>query len=322
MLKLILDTNLFKRKELKHLEDYEFSKTFEFLYELISKGKIDDVEICVDQMALLEYIEQVGLWYEEKIVKEYNKIFEAIHLFYPIQKMYFNSKEDFIETYKSELFQNLQQRNIKIIETIPESQNGGVSLVKIIEKTIKNIAPFDKSHNKDLKDAFISETIDCKAEKDEENLYLFITLNGDDFKDNVILIPNYKIEIINQNEEILQIFNIIKKYGSHIDDGIYYNELLKNPRFDRDIKQFVETYILNEDYYYSVPTIQKSNDLYKKTYDISEDNILTIYFYLLDDIIEHKCGIEYDLTNKKPKIKRKFINYFDDNNEEVCFDEF
>lgn len=322
MLKLILDTNLFKRKELKHLEDYEFSHTFEYLYELILKNKIDDVEICVDQMALLEYIEQVGIWYEEEIVKRYNKIFEAIHNFYPIQKMYFISKEEFIETYKSEMIQNLQKRNIKIIETIPESQNGGVSLVKIIEKTIKNIAPFDKEHNKDLKDAFISETINCKAEKDNENLYVFITLNGDDFKDNVILIPNYKIEIINQNEEILQIFNIIKKYGSHIDDDIYYNELIKKARFDKDIKQFVENSILNEDYYNSVPIIIKSNEIYKKTYDISDNNILTIFFYLLDDVVEHKCGIEYDLSNKKPKIIRKFINYLSNENEEVYFDEF
>lgn len=248
MLKLVLDTNLFKRKELKHLEDYKFSRIFEELYNLVLDQKINDVEVCVDQMALLEYIEQVGEWYLNEIVLKYDKIFNAVKDTYPIQKMYFASKVDFIETYCYELLEDLGQRNIKIIETIPKSQDGGVSIAKVVEKTIKNISPFDKSHNKDLKDAFISETINTAAEVDKGNQYIFITLNGDDFKDNIIEIPNYKIESIHPKEELIQIFDIIKKNGAHVNDEIYYNELLKKERFDRDIKQFIEGYILNEDY--------------------------------------------------------------------------
>ncbi len=322
MLKLILDTNLFKRKNLKHLEDYEFSLLFENLYNLINNQKIQDVEICIDQMALLEYIEQIGNWYENDIVKNYNMIFEAIQRTYPIQRMYFSTKSDFIETYSYELLENLEQRSLKIIETIPKSQNGGISIVKVVEKTIKNIPPFDKIHNKDLKDAFISETINTVAEVDRNNQYVLITLNKDDFKDNVIEIPNYKIEFIYPNEELIQIFDIIKKYGSHVDDDIYYNELLKKERFDKDIKQFVEEQILNEDYYQSVPTIKKHNDHYQKNYEILDSNILKVNFYLLDDKIQHECGIEYDLNYRKPKILNKFISYIDENGEEVYLNEF
>lgn len=322
MLKLILDTNLFKRKTLNHLEDYEFSHLFETIYQLINNQKIKDVELCIDQMALFEYIEQIGKWYENDIVKNYNIVFNAIHNVYPTQKMYFVPKNNFMETYSYELLENLGQRALKIIETIPKSQDGGVSISNVIEKTIKNIPPFDKFHNKDLKDVFISETINTAAEADQENFYIFITLNKDDFKDNVIEISNYKIEFIYPSEELIQIFDIIKKYGSHVDDEIYYNEMLKKDRFDKDIKQFVEDHILNEDYYEHVPVIKKHGEHFEKTYEILDCNILKIYFYLLDDQIRHECGIEYDFSNKKPKIISKFINYTDENNEEVYFDEF
>mgnify|MGYP003309965653 CR=1 FL=1 len=52
--------------------------------------------------------------------------------------MYFQTKENFIEDYKFGMFENLKSRNINIIQTIPSSQNGGVSITTVIEKTIKN----------------------------------------------------------------------------------------------------------------------------------------------------------------------------------------
>lgn len=283
MLKLILDTNLFRRKELNHLEDYKFSNLFEKLYKLISNQDIQDVNICIDEMALLEYIEQIGNWYENDIVKRYDKIFDAVHDRYPMQKMYFDSRNDFIETYKYEILNNLKSRGISIIQTVPELQEGGVSIVKVIEKTIRDIPPFDKKHNKDLKDAFISETINTSAENDKDNLYIFITLNKDDFKDNVIEIANYKIEFIYPKDELFQIFDIIKKYGSSVSDLMYYKELLKKERFDSDIKHFVENHILNEEYYDSVPVVKKDGDFYYKEYEILDDNMMKLYFYLITD---------------------------------------
>ena len=322
MLKVILDTNLFRRKELKHLEDYNFSRIFENLYNLIRNQKVDDVEICIDQMALLEYVEQVGNWYEEDIVQRYNQIFNVVCNVYPIQKMYFRSKNDYIETYRYELLENLKQRGIKLIETIPTTQNGGVSIVKLVEKTIKNIPPFDKLHNKDLKDALISETINTKAESDQDNLYVFITLNRNDFKDNIIEIPNYKIETIYPNDELLQILDIIKSYGSHVDDDVYFRELLNKERFDKDIKQFVEGIVLDGNYYNEVPTIKQNHDKYVKKYETIDDNSIRIYFYLLDGDIEYECGIEYSLSYKKQKILKKFITYTEESSQEVYRDEF
>ena len=139
MLKLILDTNLFRNSRMESLEDYRFSSYFERIFQLIEQQKIQDVNLVINEMALLEYIEQVGNWYQDEIVDKYEKIFNAIKNSYPAQKMYFQTKENFIEDYKFGMFENLKSRNINIIQTIPSSQNGGVSITTVIEKTIKNI---------------------------------------------------------------------------------------------------------------------------------------------------------------------------------------
>lgn len=322
MLKIILDTNLFKRKCLNSLEDYELSNNFEILYDLISKGKIQDTEICVDQVALLEYIEQVGNWYVKNIVNDYDRIFKAIQKSYPAQKLYFKSKETFIEEYKYELLESLKSRNIKVIEAIPTFQEGGVSIVKVIEKAIKGIPPFDKKHNKDLKDALISESVNTKANTDPESMYVFITVNGDDFKDNVIEVSNYKIECIHEKDPIIQIFDIINLNGAKVNDEVYYSELIRKERFNEDIKTFLESKILEGNYYDDVPIIKTQETGYMKGYDIIESNRLRVKFYLLEGDVEYECGIEYDISTARYRILRKYINCLNDVNEEVCIDEF
>ena len=321
MLKIILDTNLFKRKSLNSLEDYQLSNNFEILYDLISEGKIQDTEICVDQVALLEYIEQVGNWYVKNIVNDYDRIFKAIQNSYPAQKLYFKSKETFMEEYKYELLGSLKSRNIKIIEAIPTFQEGGVSIVKVIEKAIKDIPPFDKKHNKDLKDALISESVNTKANTDQGSMYVFITVNKDDFKDNIIEINNYKIECIHEKDPIIQIFDIINSYGSKVNDEEYYSELIRKERFNEDIKTFLESKILEGNYYDDVPVIKIQEKGYMKGYDII-DNRLRVKFYLLEGDTEHECGIEYDISTARYRILRRYINCLNDINEEICIDEF
>ena len=115
MLKLILDTNLFRNSRMESLEDYRFSSYFEKIFQLIEQQKIQDVNLVINEMALLEYIEQVGNWYQDEIVNKYEKIFNAIKNSYPAQKMYFQTKENFIEDYKFGVFENL-----KSVSNLPE----------------------------------------------------------------------------------------------------------------------------------------------------------------------------------------------------------
>ena len=309
MLKLILDTNLFRNSRMESLEDYSFSSYFERIFQLIEQQKIQDVNLVINEMALLEYIQQVGNWYQDEIVNKYEKIFNAIKNSYPAQKMYFQTKENFIEDYKFGMFENLKSRNINIIQTIPFSQNGGVSITTVIEKTIKNIAPFDKKHNKDLKDAIISETTNTEARENKIDTFVFITENEDDFKDNILLAENYKIEFVKPKNPLIQIFNIIKQYGSKIDDDIYYREFLKNERFSADVKDFIEHVILDSEYFEFVPYAKKHNEqAYYMNYSLLDDNKINIKFYLLDENKkEFECGIIYDLSHKKPKLLDRYI---------------
>ena len=92
MLKLILDTNLFRNSRLESLEDYKFSIYFERIFKLIEQQKIQDVNLVINEMTLLEYIQQVGNWYQNEIVDKYEMIFNAIKNSYPAQKMYFQTK--------------------------------------------------------------------------------------------------------------------------------------------------------------------------------------------------------------------------------------
>ena len=322
MLKLILDTNLFRNSRLESLEDYKFSSYFERLFKLIEQQKIQDVNLVINEMALLEYIQQGGTWYQEEIVDKYEMIFNAIKNSYPAQKMYFQTKEDFIEDYKFGMYESLKSRNINIVQTIPFSQKGGVSIASVIEKTIKNVAPFDKKHNKDLKDAIISETINTEAKENKIDTFVFITENEDDFKDNELLVENYKIEFVKQNNPLIQVFDIIKMYGSQVNDEVYYRELLKKDRFSSDIKNFIEHTILNSEYFDFVPYAKKYNEkTYYINYSLLENEKLNVKFYLLDeDEQEYECGIIYDLSCKKPKILDKYITILRDS-EEVIINE-
>lgn len=323
MLKLILDTNLFRNSRLESLEDYKFSSYFETIFKLIEQQKIQDVNLVINEMALLEYIQQVGDWYQDEIVNKYEMIFNAIKNRYPAQRMYFQTKEDFIEDYKFGMYESLKSRNINIVQTMPSSQTGGVSIVSVIEKTIKNVAPFDKKHNKDLKDAIISETINTEAKENKIDTFVFITENEDDFKDNELLAENYKIEFVKQRNPLIQIFDIIEQYGSKIDEGIYYREFLKNDRFSADIKDFIERTILNSDYYEFVPYAKKYNEqAYYMNYSLLDDNKIKVKFYLLDENKnEYECGIIYDLSHKKPKLLDKYITVPGEM-EEVVINEF
>ncbi|MBQ8749277.1 MAG: DUF4935 domain-containing protein [Clostridia bacterium] len=320
MLKLILDTNLFRNSKLETLEDYKFSSYFERIFKLIEQQKIQDVKLVINEMALLEYIEQIGNWYQNEIVDKYEMIFNAIKNSYPAQRMYFQTKDDFIEDYKIGMYESLKSRNINIVQTIPSSQSGGVSIISVIEKTIKDIAPFDKKHNKDLKDAFISETINTEAKKNRVDTYIFITEN--DFRDNELLVENYKIEFVKQRNTLIQIFDTIKKYGSKIDDDVYYREFLKNDRFSADIKNFIEQTILNSEYYEFVPYAKKYDEkTYYMDYVLNENNRFCVKFYLLDECKkEYECGIIYDLSNRKPKILDKYITILE-GFEEVVINE-
>ncbi len=317
MLKIILDTNLFRNSNLQSLEDYRFSRLFEKLYKLIYEQKIQDVRLVVNEMVLFEYIEQVADWYQHEIIEGYEKIFNAIQNRYPAQKMYFQSREDFIEDYKYGMFESLSDRKINTVKTLPQSQTGGISIIDIVEKTIKNIAPFDKKHNRDLKDAFISETINTQAKNNNFDTYVLITQNEDDFKDNQLLTGNYKIEFVKQRNSLIQVFDIIKKYGSKIEDDVYYRELLKNDRFSSDIKDFIEKTILDAEYYDFVPVAKRYGEEYYIDYSLGENNTIKVRFYLLDDTNEYECGIIYDLSNKKPKKISRYITILDESGEEV-----
>jgi len=323
MLKLIFDTNIFRNSEPECLEDYKLSSRFEKILSLINKYKIQDVQLCMNEVALLEYIEQIGNWYQTKIVDEYERIFNAIKYSYPAQKMYFQSKNDFVDDYKFGIVNYLQKNNINIVNIIPSMQDGGICIADVVEKTIKNIAPFDKIHNRDLKDAFISESNNSNAKNAKNNLYVFITENKDDYKDNKLsLVQNYKIEFVNQKESMIEIFKIIKNNGSYIDDEVYYREYINIERFHLDIKSFFEESIIGGDFYLDDPILKKYDDKhYYVDYEISEEGYLILKFFIMNGQTDNQCGIVYDISNKKPQIIKKYINYIEDS-EEIYYDEF
>ena len=98
MLKIIFDTNIFRKTELDSLEDYRLSSCFEKIVYYVRKAKIQDVNICMNEMALLEYVEQKKIEYEN-LVYEYKRIVKKFENYYPIQKMYFRESKDFEEEF-------------------------------------------------------------------------------------------------------------------------------------------------------------------------------------------------------------------------------
>lgn len=214
MLKLILDTNLF-RTDLKGLEKYEFSSLYEKIIEYIENNKFQDVSLCMPETAIKEYVKQIAEQYQEKVVDAYTTAFNIMKDSLPVIAIKFRDKYDFMNEYLVGMLNRLKQSNVEIIDTLPTEQLGGMKMVDVLDKTIKDIAPFDKKHNHNLKDAFISETVNSKAIEDDEHEYLLVTCNAKDFKYNVDIAKNYKMEFLetNANDKILSIINIIRKHG-------------------------------------------------------------------------------------------------------------
>ena len=228
MLKIILDTNLF-RTNLKGLENYAFSSLYEKLIKYINDGKIQDVELCMTEVALKEYAMQIAEEYQVKVVNAYTEAYNIMKDSLPVIKIDFRNKNDFAEEFYVGLVDRLKELKIKIIDTLPVQQIGGMKMSNVIDKTIKGIPPFDKGHNHNLKDAFISETINSEAQDNLVQEYLFITCNIKDFKNNTAIVPNFKMDFIvenNSKDKLFLIMNILKNNGVYVREECYYEEFL------------------------------------------------------------------------------------------------
>lgn len=328
MLKLILDTNLFRNRQLPGLETYTLSSLFEKINDLIAKRLIQDVQLCMNETAFLEYVKQMSNDYQELVVNGYTKAFNIIKDSLPVINLSFRSKEDFFEEYCIGLSNRLKDLNVEFIKTIPDKQIGGMLIEDVLHKTIHNQAPFDKDHNKNLKDAFISESNNSEAKRDNENSYLYITNNFRDFQNNTVKEDFYYIVGINPDfketsDRLVSIMKIIMNFGYYVDEESFCMELTHCKFVREEITNFLELKIIDGQFYNDVPIIKKCDENhYELTYEILENSCVEVKFIIIDKETEHLCGIIYDYSNKEIIIKRKYINYLDDNNEEVCFDEF
>lgn len=320
MLKIIFDTNIFRKTELDSLEDYRLSSCFEKIVYYVRKAKIQDVNICMNEMALLEYVEQKKIEYEN-LVYEYKRIVKKFENYYPIQKMYFRESKDFEEEFKQGLLEYLFINNVHIINTIPKFQSDGVKVVDIVEKTIEQVKPFSKNQNNDIKDAIISETVYSCAKEHPEETYLLITDNKRDFIENEILINNYKIDFICNNRSLYEILSLLKKYGAYVSNDIIDENFAYDDRVQKDIKYFIENQILTKDYYDTDVVAKKHNSFYYVEHQRGGDDLI-INFYLISVDSEFQCGIIYDANLPKRKIKNKFITFLTIEGEEVYYDQF
>ena len=107
MLKLILDTNLFRHRELQGLEDYTLSSLFEKINILISNANIQDVQLCMNQTAFLEYVKQMENDYQKLVVEAYSKAYQIMKDSMPVLKLNFRDKKDFSEEYANGLLARL-----------------------------------------------------------------------------------------------------------------------------------------------------------------------------------------------------------------------
>lgn len=328
MLKLILDTNLFRRRELPGLENYSLSSLFEKINDMITNGIIKDTQLCMNETAFLEYVKQMENDYQKLVIEGYTKAFNIIKDSLPVIKINFRSKDDFFEEYSFGLLNSLLEKNIEFINTIPQKQIGGMVLADVLHKAIHNQAPFDKEHNKNIKDAFISETNNSEAKRNGENTYLYVTNNYKDFENNMVKENFYYIVGIDPNHQetsdrLVSIMKIIMNFGSYVDEDSFCKEL-SYCKFVRDeITNFLELHIIEGQFYNDIPTIKKCDEEhYEITYELLENSCVEIKFIICEGENEHNCGITYDYSSKEILIKNKYITYLDDNNEEVYFDEF
>lgn len=325
MLKIILDTNLF-RTELKGLETYSFSSLFEKLISYIKNSKINDVQLCMTETSLKEFTKQMADDYQKFVVDAYSKAYSIIRDSLPIIRLSFRSKDDFMDEFYNGMMERLNNDGIEIIETLPINQIGGMKMTDVLVKTIRDIAPFDKVHNHNLKDAFISETINSKAKDNNLNDYLFITCNKKDFIQNTAISRNYKVGYIEENDskdKLLLIMKILKNFGVHIDEETFYRDFLYSHKVREDIKRFLEISIIENQFYDNVPEIKKHDDgHYELNYEVDYENNIEIKFIIVDGENEHGAGIIYNLNKDEFPMTTKYIYYSDDNGEEVYYNEF
>lgn len=319
MLYLSFDTNLFRKAELDTLDDYRLSSLSEKIICLINKNKIKDTVFCITQTASEEYLKQIGKWYKQEIVQPFEKITDIIKSQYPVTKFQFRNEADFLDEYSNAFYKELQEKNISIVKTVPDVQSGGIIMIDLFDKTINQEAPFDKSNNRNLKDAMVSESLNSDAKRNTENSYLLLTTNYKDFENNKT-IKNFEISQISNSDKdkLLTILNIINKNGYTVDRDILNKEFLYCKKVKEDITNFFEEKINCADYYINTPTIKKINDKYKLSYE-EDENEFIVKFKVLDDDVEFECGIAYDIytifnNNLKNKIKRKYITYLVDEN--------
>lgn len=328
MLKIILDTNLFRHRELQGLEDYTFSALFEKINELIKKGIIQDVQLCMNETALFEYVKQMANDYQTMVVDAYTKAYKIMKDSLPVLKVDFRSKKDFAEEYYIGLLNRLEDLKIEIIKTLPRRQEGGMILEDVMLKTINNQPPFDKEHNKNLKDAFISETNNSESKRDGVNTYVYITNNYKDFESNKVKTDLYYIVGINPvhqetSDRLIYVMKTIMDFGSHVDEEVFCKELAYCKFVRDDIKLFLEMQIIEGQFYNNIPQIKKCDDVhYQIEYEKLDDCLIDIKFIIIDGENEHCCGIVYDYSKAIIEIREKYIRYTDDNEEEVYFNEF
>ena len=325
MLKLILDTNLF-RTDLKGLEKYEFSSLYEKIIEYTKNNKFQDVSLCMPETAIKEYVKQIADQYQVKVVDGYTTAFNIMKDSLPVFEIKFRDKYDFMDEYLVGMLDRLKQSNIEIIDTLPTKQLGGMKMVDVLNKTIKDIAPFDKKHNHNLKDAFISETVNSQATVDIEHEYLLVTCNAKDFKCNTDVANNYKMEFLetNASDKILSIIEIIRNHGGYVDEELFYEEFLYSQRVKENIKNFLEINIIEGQYYGdSIPEIEKFDDChYLLSYEVDADKtMIDIKFNIVAGESKHLAGIIYSLNEKEYPILKKYVYYTDESGEEVP-DEF
>lgn len=321
MLKLILDTNLF-RTELKGLEKYEFSSLYEKIIECVNNNKFRDVSLCMPETAIKEYVKQIADQYQTKVVDAYTTAFNIMKDSIPVFEIKFRNKDDFMDEYLVGILERLNHENIEIIDTLPTKQIGGMKIADVLNKTIKDIPPFDKNHNRNLKDAFISETVNSQAYRQNEHQYLLITCNAKDFKDNIDVANNYKMEFLqtNANDKILSIIYMLKKYGANVEESLFFKEILYSKKVEEDIKNFLEINIIEGQYYKDfIPEIEKCDDVhYLLDYEIDEDKTaIDIKFTIVAGETKHLAGIIYSLNENDFTILKKYLYYTDDSGEEV-----
>ncbi len=326
MLKIILDTNLF-RTSLKGLEKYQFSSLYEDLIKYVNESKIKDATLCMTETAIREFAKQMAEDYQNNVVDAYTKAFNIIKDSLPVLEIKFRDKYDFMDEFLNGMLERLHKLNIEVIDTLPTKQEGGMKMEEVLNKTIKDIAPFDKKHNVSLKDAFISESVNSKAEDNKYHNYLFITCNAKDFRENTVRANNYYIEFLENNskDKMLTLMSVFNKYGAYVDEESFYKEFLYSDKVKEDVKNFLEINIIEGQYFDdNIPEIKKCDDgHYALAYEINEEKTaIEIKFTIIAGESEHAGGIEYSLVKDQFPITKKYIYYTDESGEEVCIDEF